>query len=163
MFRLNLRPAMCHRLAVGQHQPPREHLPQTSKAKIAWQRCFQLKITRANDVRPHSGETHDRPNLCIARHGDRRRSRSHPRRCSRRAAALRASRAALLGMDTLFPSLPNLQDKMMISQTSTHRELEALKQTCSQEYPKNAMHVQEAIGSRSSAIHDDYRTSLRTS
>ena len=79
------------------------------------------------------------------------------------AAALRASRAALLGMDTLFPSLPNLQDKMMISQTSTHRELEALEQTCSQEYPKNAMHVQEAIGSRSSAIHNDYRTSLRTS
>ena len=69
VFRLNLR----------QHQPPREHLPQTSKAKIAWQRCFQLKITRANDVRPHSGETHDRPNLCIARHGDRRRSRSRPR------------------------------------------------------------------------------------
>ena len=73
------------------------------------------------------------------------------------------SRAALLGMDTLFPSLPNLQDKMMISQTSTHRELEALKQTCSQEYPKNAMHVQEAVGSRSSAIHNDYRTSPRPS
>ena len=31
-------------------------------------------------------------------------------------------------------------------------KVEALKQTCSQAYPKSVMHVQEAIGSRSITI-----------
>ena len=40
---------------------------------------------------------------------------------------------------------------------------QALKQAYSQGYPESAMHVQESIGSRNSAIHNDYHTSLRPS
>jgi hypothetical protein len=40
---------------------------------------------------------------------------------------------------------------------------QALKQVYSQGYPESAMHVQESIGSRNSAIHNDYHTSLRPS
>ena len=40
---------------------------------------------------------------------------------------------------------------------------QALKQAYSQGYPESAMHVQVSIGSRNSAIHNDYHTSLRPS
>ena len=40
---------------------------------------------------------------------------------------------------------------------------QALKQAYSQGYPESAMRVQESIGSRNSAIHNDYHTSLRPS
>jgi hypothetical protein len=40
---------------------------------------------------------------------------------------------------------------------------QALKQAYSQGYPESAMHVQRSIGSRNSAIHNDYHTSLRPS
>ena len=40
---------------------------------------------------------------------------------------------------------------------------QALKQAYSQGYPESVMHVQISIGSRNSAIHNDYHTSLRPS
>ena len=40
---------------------------------------------------------------------------------------------------------------------------QALKQAYSQGYPESVMHVQVSIGSRNSAIHNDYHTSLRPS
>lgn len=40
---------------------------------------------------------------------------------------------------------------------------QALKQAYSRGYPESAMHVQRSIGSRNSAIHNDYHTSLRPS
>ena len=44
-------------------------------------------------------------------------------------------------------------------------ELEAwtLKQACFQGYPESAVHVQVPIGSRNSAIHNAYHSSLRPS
>ena len=45
----------------------------------------------------------------------------------------------------------------------SRRYEKALKQTYSQACPKSAMRVQGAIGSRSSAIHNDYRVSLHPS
>lgn len=40
---------------------------------------------------------------------------------------------------------------------------ETLKQASSQGFPESAVHVQTSIGSRNSAIHNDYHTSLRPS
>ena len=40
---------------------------------------------------------------------------------------------------------------------------ETLKQACSQGYPESAVYVQIPIGSRNSAIHNAYHTSLRPS
>ena len=44
-----------------------------------------------------------------------------------------------------------------------HEEVETLKQACFQGYPESARYVQISIGSRNSAIHNAYRTSLRPS
>ena len=44
-----------------------------------------------------------------------------------------------------------------------HEEIQTLKQACCQGYPSSARYVQRSIGSRNSAIHNDYHTSLRPS
>ena len=44
-----------------------------------------------------------------------------------------------------------------------HEVVETLKQACFQGYPESARYVQISIGSRNSAIHNAYRTSLRPS
>ena len=46
---------------------------------------------------------------------------------------------------------------------SQHEMMMRLKQACSQGYPESAVCVQIPIGSRSSAIHNAYHTSLRPS
>ena len=65
---------------------------------------------------------------------------------------------------------PKAQPWHTKTQVSGHRKdhtcmrvPQALKQAYSQGYPESAMHVQESIGSRNSAIHNDYHTSLRPS
>ena len=70
------------------------------------------------------------------------------------------------------PLAPSHRDAVRPWHTKTHASLknntcmripQALKQAYSQGYPESAMHVQESIGSRNSAIHNDYHTSLRPS
>ena len=46
---------------------------------------------------------------------------------------------------------------------SQHEMMMRLKQACSQGYPESAVYVQIPIGSRNSAIHNAYHTSLRPS
>ena len=65
---------------------------------------------------------------------------------------------------------PKAQPWHTKTQVSGHRKdhtcmkvPQALKQAYSQGYPESAMHVQRSIGSRNSAIHNDYHTSLRPS
>ena len=82
-----------------------------------------------------------------------------------------AEAAALFEHSCMCHSLhPKAQPWHTKTQVSGHRKdhtcmrvPQALKQAYSQGYPESAMHVQESIGSRNSAIHNDYHTSLRPS
>ena len=66
------------------------------------------------------------------------------------------------------PLLPSLEPRHTTTQALARagacmRIPQALKQAYSQGYPESVMHVQISIGSRNSAIHNDYHTSLRPS
>ena len=49
------------------------------------------------------------------------------------------------------------------SEASGDKAKETLKQACSQAYPESTVYVQDSVGSRNSAIHNAYHTSLRPS
>jgi|GEM_PF-7027954 len=49
------------------------------------------------------------------------------------------------------------------SEASGDKAKETLKQACSQAYPESTVYVQDSVGSRNSAIHNAYHSSLRPS
>ena len=56
-----------------------------------------------------------------------------------------------------LPELRGFLQQAAAAPRQDHWKVEAPKQTCSRAHPKSAMHAQEAISSRSSAIHNDTR------
>ena len=95
---------------------------------------------------------------------------SAARICNRGDASSQVAEAAalfkLLNVPLTPPEGAAMAHKDAGTDTKDHtcmRVPQALKQAYSQGYPESAMHVQESIGSRNSAIHNDYHTSLRPS
>mgnify|MGYP006936493083 CR=1 FL=1 len=73
-------------------------------------------------------------------------------------SALHASKHRTLTRKDARVTAPNIFGKRQ-----RHEYQETLKQACFQGYPESAVYVQIPIGSRNSAIHNAYHTSLRPS